>query len=57
MLPYFHFFQTQFPLAALLAGMAVQLETATRPPGVSVTVDTSWGGLEDFVMVGQSRRK
>ena len=51
------FFQTQFLLAALLASMAVQPETVTRPPGVSVTVDTSWGGLEDFVMVGQFKKQ
>ena len=51
------FFQTQFLLAALLASMAVQPETVTWPPGVSVTVDTSWGGLEDFVKVGQSKEQ
>ena len=56
-LPYFHFFQTQFLLAALLASMAVQPETVTWAPGVSVTVDTSWEGLEDFVKVGQSKEQ
>ena len=57
MLPYFHFSQRQFPLGALPASMAVQPETVTRPPGVSVTVDTSWGELEDFVMVSQSEKQ
>ena len=51
-----YFSQTQFPLAALLAGMVVHPETVARPPGVSVTVDTSWEGLEDFAMVGGSER-
>ena len=52
-----YFSQTQFPLAALLAGMAVHPETVARPPGVSVTVDTSWEGLEDFAMVGGQSNK
>ena len=55
--PYFNFSQTQFPLAALLAGMAVHPETVAQPLGVSVTVDTSWEGLEDFVMVGGQSNK
>ena len=57
MLPYFNFSQTQFPLAALLAGMAVHPETVAQPLGVSVTVDTSWEGLEDSVMVGGQSNK
>ena len=52
-----YFSQTQFPLGALLATMAVQPETVTQPLGVSVTVDTSWEGPEDFVMVGQSKEQ
>ena len=53
-----YFSQTQFLLAALLASMAVHLDTVTQPLGVSVTVDTSWEGLEDFAMVGgQSKQR
>lgn len=55
--PYFNFSQTQFPLAALLAGMVVHPETVARPPGVSVTVDTSWEELEGFAMVGGQSNK
>ena len=38
--------------------MVVHPETVARPLGVSVTVDTSWEGLEDFAMVGgQSKQR
>ena len=45
----------QFPIVALLGNMAVQHETVTQPQGVSVTVDTSLGGLEDSAKVRPGR--